>query len=39
MTMPGENWVTVDSGRHVLRLTFNPATAALYTRLEQRLAA
>src|SRR5437867_4097585 len=26
-------------GRHVLRLTFNPATAALYTRLEQRLAA
>src|SRR5712691_7106229 len=26
-------------GRQVLRLTFNPATAALYTRLEQRLAA
>jgi hypothetical protein len=24
-------------GRHVLRLTFNPATAALYTKLEQRL--
>src|SRR6266478_640796 len=26
-------------GRQVLRLTFNPATAALYTRLEQHLAA
>src|SRR5213594_2336041 len=26
-------------GRRVLRLTFNPATTALYTRLEQRLAA
>src|SRR5229473_1520039 len=26
-------------GRQVLRLTFNPATAALYSRLEQRLAA
>ena len=26
-------------GRQVLRPTFNPATAALYTRLEQRLAA
>src|SRR2546428_6309490 len=26
-------------GRQVLRLTFNPATAALYTRLGQRLAA
>ena len=26
-------------GRQVLRLTFNPATTALYTRLEQRLAA
>ena len=25
-------------GRRVLRLTFNPATTALYTRLEQRLA-